>query len=137
LVDSKSLQANFPVLDLSGFSTAEATQLMKRVYKKIREKKQQSSLPYMGVWLKRSDTLHQLMMFDDHFISDGTSSLIIQQRLEHIIKGNPLTVSHCYRDYIQNIWQKNDTEISKAVTHYLDLQNTAVLVEPTIHLLKQ
>ncbi len=137
LISSASLKANFPYIDLSAFTDSEATDLMKRMFKKIREKKTKSVLPYMGTWIKRSDTLHQLMMFDDHFISDGTSSLLLQQRLEYLVKGKPYQPNARYRDYINSVWSKTDTTAAQIAADTLALEQTSAMVKVTNKLLEE
>ncbi|PUA27190.1 MAG: non-ribosomal peptide synthetase [Cellvibrio sp. 79] len=136
LVSVDSLATNFPYIDLSALPESEAIDVMKRMFKKIREKKTKSALPYMGTWIKRSDTLHQLMMFDDHFISDGTSSLLLQQRLEYLVKGKPYQPNARYRDYINSVWSKTDASAAQIAADTLLLEQTSAMVKSTNKLLE-
>ncbi|TVZ40309.1 non-ribosomal peptide synthase protein (TIGR01720 family)/amino acid adenylation domain-containing protein [Alteromonadaceae bacterium 2753L.S.0a.02] len=136
LIDKASLKSNFPYLDLSGMQEAQCIKLMKQLFKRIRDKQYASQLPFMGVWIKRSDTLHQLMIMDDHFISDGVSSVFIQQRLEDIVKDRAACIHNRYRDYIHQVWSHCSEEDYQSVSQHLALQQTAGCVATTVNALK-
>jgi len=131
LVDKSALSGNFPWVDLSGYSAGKAEKLMKLLFRQLRQKQCKSTLPYMGVWIKRSDTLHQLIMMDDHMISDGSSSAFIQRRLDELVKDRALGVHHCYRDYIREVWKNTGDETCTAVIENLELVKTVACVKPT------
>ena len=132
LISVSSLSAICPVIDMKGVRGKRADKLLKKVFKTIQAKQYTSILPYMPVWVQRSDTLHQLIMMDDHLISDGTSSMFIQQRLEDILKKRNRKVDHHYREYVNQITQNTDEEALNVVESSMDLKRTAQVTNATI-----
>ncbi|WP_045825502.1 non-ribosomal peptide synthetase [Teredinibacter turnerae] len=136
LVDREGLTANFPVVDLSGMKESEANKLLKQLFTQLRKKQAKSPLPYMGTWIKRSDTLHQLMMMNDHFMSDGVSSAFLQQRLEDLLKGRAQCIGHNYRDYVSQVWGSASDLAYEKISNILALERTSRVVAPTVDALR-